>query len=1194
MIYRFGDCQLESAQCMLSRAGQPMRLRPKVCQVLAYLLQHSDRVVTKQELYEAVWPDQRVRDAALESTIRAVRRAVGDTGRDQRVIQTLYRHGYRVVLPVETDPEPDDDAALADEPLAATSQDRSDPEPTATHPRPDESSPSLAEAEHRQLTVLFCDLVSSTALSTQLDMEDYLDVIRRYHATCAEVIQRFDGYMAQYLGDGVLVYFGYPIAHEDDPRRAVYAGLGIVDALAALNRRLEQEHGVRLTVRLGVHTGPVVIGAVGTGARQESLAVGQTPNLAAQLQELALPNTIVISDVTYRLISGYFVCQPMALQEVKGWTGPITLYQVQEQTGARGRLDIAEATALTPLVGRDIELNFLLDRWGQVKRGWGQVVVLVGDAGIGKSRLVQALQNRIAAEDHLLLDCRCSPYHQHSALYPVIEMLQRQLRWQADDPLDLKQQKLETLLIQHKLSVADMQPLLSDLLALSRQAGPAPLGLMTPIQKRQKTLEALLALVFELAAQRPVLLMIDDLHWIDPSTLEFLTLLVDRLPRTSVYAVMTTRPTFQSPWEPRAFLAQLTLSRLSQEPVEEMVTQLAKGKPLPAEVLQQVVQRADGVPLFVEECTKVVLEGELLHETDHQYQLIVPLPHLAIPVTLSDSLMARLDRLDTAKRVAQLGAVIGRQFEYTLLRAVWDQDEMRLQQELDLLIKAELIYQQGMPPQATYMFKHALIQEAAYQSLVRRTRRRYHQRIAQTLHTQFPDVAASEPELLAHHYTEAGLAPEAIPYWQSAGWKALQSSAHQEAIAHFRKGLEVLSDLPETPERNRLELDLQIALGPALMATEGFSAPDLIQTYARAHELCQHAEATPQYVQALMGLWQFYMTRSELRKAQELASQLHRLALQLEDLSLLPTAYRTLGETAVWQGKLHSARTFLEQGALAYDPRQHRDHALRYGLDPGVACLGFLAWSLWQLGYPDQAAQKQHEALALARDLSHPFSLAFTLCVAAVVSDWYGDLSAVQAYGDEAIALATEQGFPFWMAIGMATSGFARVCLGQATEGMVQLRQGFDICHTTGARVAQLWFFSMLIRASLQMNDLDEAQLMLNAALTFVDTTEDSFFNVEIYWLQGKLRLAQATSAHQIQTLTPDIEACFARAQETARRQHMKSWELRIALSLSELWQSQGRSADAQRLLTEVYETFTEGWDTADLQQAKALLTDSP
>lgn len=1192
MIYRFGDCKLESAQCMLSRAGQPIRLRPKVCQVLAYLLQYSDRVVTKQELYEAVWPDPLGRDAALESTIRAVRHAVGDTGRDPRVIQTLDRHGYRVVLPVEAEPEPDD-AAPAAEPLAATSPDSSDPEPTAARPLPDESLPPLAEAERRQLTVLFCDLVSSTALSRQLEMEDYLDVIRRYQAACVDVIQRFDGYIAQYLGDGVLVYFGYPLAHEDDPRRAVYAGLGILDALAALNHRLEQEHGVRLTARLGVHTGPAVIGAMGTGARQELLAVGETPNLAAQIQILAPPNTIVISDVTYRLITGYFICRPMALQEVKGLAEPVTLYQVQEETGARGRLDIAEATALTPLVGREMELNFLLDRWSQVKRGWGQVVLLVGDAGIGKSRLVRALHDQIATEDHLPLDCRCSPYHQHSALHPVIEMLQRRLKWQAGDPLDLKQQKLAALLIQYKLPVADMQPLLFDLLALPRPVEPDPLGSMRPMQKRQKTLEALLTLVLEVAAQRPVLLMIDDLHWIDPSTLEFLTLLVDRLPRTSVYALMTTRPTFQSPWEARSFFTQLTLSRLSQGPVEAMVAQLAKGKPLPAEVLQQVVQRADGVPLFVEECTKAVLEGELLHETDHQYQLTTPLPHLAIPVTLSDSLTARLDRLDTAKRVVQLGAVIGRQFEHTLLRAVWEHDEMRLQQELDLLIKAELVYQQGMAPQATYIFKHALIQEAAYQSLLRSTRRRYHQRIAQTLHTQFPDTAASEPELLAHHYTEAGLASEAVPYWQSAGWKALQSSAHQEAVAHFRKGLEVLSDLPETPERNRLELDLQIALGPALMATQGFSAPDLIQTYARAHELCQHAEATPQSIQALMGLWQFYLTRSELDKAQELASRLHRLAQPLQDLSLWPTVYRTLGETLVWQGEFYSARTFLEQGVAVYDPQQHGDHALRYGLDPGVACLGFLAWCLWHLGYPDQAVEKQHEALALARDLSHPFSLAFALCTAAVCFDWCGDLAAVRAYGDEAIALATEQGFPFWIAIGMATSGFARVCLDQATEGMIQLRQGFDLYRTTGAKAAQLWFLNILTRAALQMNNLDEAHSMSNAAMTFMETTEERFFEVETYWLQGKLHLVQATSAHQLQTLAPDIEACLVRAQDTARRQHMKSWELRIAISLRELWQSQGRSDDAQRLLAEVYETFTEGWDTADLQQAKTLLAAS-
>src|SRR6266540_1202147 len=799
-------------------------------------------------------------DAYLEDLkaelIEGQRLAVDEDGR------VLIWTGGTDVAPTTTPPAPQ--SASPGPPL--TTQ--------AVHP-PQTATPPVErrppEAERRQLTVLFCDLVDSTALATQLDPEELREVVQAYQATCAKVIGRFEGTIAQLLGDGLLVYFGYPRAHEDDAPRAVRAGLGMVEALGPLNTHLARERGVQLAVRLGTHTGLVVVGEVGGGTRQEPLALGETPNLAARLQGIAAPNTVVISAATLPLLGGFFACQALGPHRLKGFAQPLEVYQVRYESMARSRLEAAGSTGLTPLVGREQDIRLLLERWAQVTYGVGQVVLLSGEAGIGKSRLVQVLKEHVASEPQAwLTPCQCSPYYQNSALYPMIDLLERvALHFEREESLQQKLSKLEGLVVQYGLSLAEAVPLFASLLSIPLGADYAPLT-VSPEQQKQKTLHALLTILVRIAAQQPVLFVMEDLHWVDPSTLELLSLLVDQGPTARILVLLTFRPDFPPPWTGRSHLTPVTLPRLPRRQTAEMTGQVAHGKALPPEVVEQVVAKTDGVPLFVEELTKMVLESGLLQEREARYDLTGPLPPLAIPTTLHDSLMARLDRLATVKALAQLGATLGREFSYALLQAVSLWDEGTLQQGLHQLVEAEFLYQQGLPPHATYFFKHSLIQEAAYQSLLRSTRQQHHQRIAQVLEARFPELCETQPELLAHHYTAAGLTVQAIPYWQRAGQRAIERSANLEAIGHLTKGLEVLTTLPDTPDRTWQELDLQTALGLALRAIQGWSAPEVEHAYTQAHTLCQQVGETPELIPVLHGMWRYYNARVQLHTAREL------------------------------------------------------------------------------------------------------------------------------------------------------------------------------------------------------------------------------------------------------------------------------------------------------------------------------------
>ena len=1040
------------------------------------------------------------------------------------------------------------------------------------------------DAERRQLTVLFCDLVGSTQLSGRLDPEDLRAVVRAYQEAAAAVIQHYAGHIAQYLGDGLLVYFGYPTAHEDDARRAVHTGLGIVQAIATLNTRLTTQYSVQLAVRLGIHTGPVVVGVMGGGERHEYLALGETPNVAARLQTLAPANAVVISAVTTRLVQGTFALEELGTHTLHGVTEPMTLSRVRGLRETPSH-DEEFVTATVPvLVGREEESGLLRRRWEQSKAGVGQVVFLSGEAGIGKSALVEGLRAQVRAE---LLPCiafRCSPYHTTSALYPVITHIERLLQVAPDDPPATRLAKLEAGLQPYRLPLPEVVPLVAGLLSVPLPAERYAALTVTPQQQKQQTLDTLVAWLEAEGERQPVLVAWEDLHWADPTTLEYLGLLVEQAPTVPMLHVLTYRPEFSPPWPQRSHITPLVLNRLERLQVEALITQRAGGKPLPAEVVQYIVAKTDGVPLYVEELTKMLLASGLLREEADQYVLTGPLRTVAIPDTLQDALRARLDQLNMAKEVAQLGAVLGREFAYELLAAIAPQDEETLQAGLAQLVGAELLYQRGRPPRARYIFKHALIQDAAYASLLKRTLQQVHQQVAQVLETRFPLLVETQPELVAQHYTAAGCTEQAVGYWQRAGQYASDRSAYLEAVTHFTTGIELLKTLPETPARTQHTVTLYIALGAALQIAKGHAAPEVEHAYTQAYALCQQVGESPELVPVLFGLWRFYNTRAQLQTARELGETLLRLAQRTHDPALPVVAHYALGLTSFWLGALPAARMHLEKGIARYTPEQRCAPVFRMGQDPGVACRIYAAAALWSLGYPEQALARVHEALALAHALSHPFSLAFAQCFAAYVSQFRRDVPAVHAHAEATVALSTEQGFTQWAVQGTMLRRWTLARQGQGEEEIAQVRQGIAAYRATGASVFVPYFYTWLSDVSAHLDRVEDGLQALAEAHTLVEQQEERWWEAEVCRLRGVLLLKQTGTPQE------KAETWLQRALDVARCQEAKSLELRAAMSLSRLWQQQGKRDEARALLAPIYDWFTEGFDTADLQEAKALL----
>ncbi|OBF38122.1 hypothetical protein A5724_10320 [Mycobacterium sp. ACS1612] len=1034
--------------------------------------------------------------------------------------------------------------------------------------------------ERRQLTMFFCDLVGSTSLASRFDPEEWREIVASYYDACAKVIARFDGHIAQYLGDGLLVYFGYPHAHEDDAQRAARAGLGIIDAVGQLNPALSERYGVSLAVRIGCHTGLVVVGDEVGRTGHDDMVLGDTPNIAARLQALAAPNTLVIGTLTHQLLGGLFAYEPLGSPPLKGVSVPLQVYRVLYESTARTRLEALASTGLTPLVGREAELGMLEKAWAEATTGQGQAVLVTGEAGIGKSRLVKELTDHASSRKAWFTHMQCSPYYQHTAFYPVVDLLERiVLRFGRDDSLAQKLTKLEGFLVETGFSLPETVPLFCSLLSIPLGAEYVSRDLPAN-QQKQETMHALTAIPLRRSRKQPVMLIVEDLHWIDPTTLDYLTMVVDAIGTEPIMAVFTCRPDFSPPWNTASNVTVIELNRLPSDASVELAHEVAQGKSLPRQVVSEVVAKTDGVPLFIEELTKMLLESGMLEERVGRYALTGPLPPLAIPSTLQDSLMARLDRLAPVKGLAQLGAVLGREFSYQLLQAVSPLDDDALRDGLERLVAAEFLYENGVPPDAIYRFKHALVQESAYQSLLKSTRQQHHQRIADVLVSRFPETVETRPELLAHHYTEAGLTERAIPYWHVAAQRALQRYANHEAASHAGRGLELLAALPDTPQRAKLELSLQLVLAPSLSFIRGPQAVEDI--HARALQLARQVGSTPELFPALAGFGYGQMVHGNLREARSLGEEFVELAQPQQDPLVLAVGHRMLAYTAWWQGDLVGAREHSRAGLALYDPDQHRTCVMRFSQDSGVVCGYVSALADWAFGYPAEAVQTMDRTIAHARALAHPYSIAITLLFAAQLSQLRRDTASARAQAEEALAISAEHGLDAVWLWCLLPRGWASVKEGDVTAGIADIREAMNRRRAANIGAVWPWFHAVLADAYGALGEFGQGIQLLDEALQIVERNDERLYEAEVHRIKGELLRRQHSHA--------DAERCFQRALAVARQQQAKSWELCAATSLARLWLQQNRIEDARSLLTPVYDWFTEGFDTADLIDARAVL----
>ena len=1031
-------------------------------------------------------------------------------------------------------------------------------------------------AERRQLTIMFCDLVGSTTLAAQLDPEDFRDVIGAYHRAVTEEVQRLNGFVAKYMGDGVLAYFGYPRAHERDAEHAIQAGLRSSAAVGRLDIQ-----SVKLAARVGIATGLVIVGdLIGEGSAQEQSVVGETPNLAARLQALAEPGAVLVDVSTRGLVGNLFEYRDLGAVDLKGITEPVPTWRVLRPSAVASRFEALRGSALTRLVGRHEELDLLMRRWKRAKAGEGQVVLISGEPGFGKSRLTSALVERIGAESHFLLRYFCSPYRQDSALYPFIEEIGRAAGFAAGDPHASKLQRLEALLATASLQDEDVG-LIVDLVSLPAAERYRPPNL-SPQRKKERTLEALIRRPDRLARRCPVVMIFEDAHWIDPTSRELLDLFVERIRDRSILLIITFRPEFQPPWIGEPHAAMLVLNRLSRGDRLSLVTQIVGSKTLPDEITAQIVDRTDGVPLFIEELTKSVLESGLLREERNRYVLDGPLPPFAIPTTLHASLMARLDRLGLVRHVAQVGAAFGRWFRYAALRAVCDQSDDELQASLARLVASELVSQSGTPPDAIYTFKHALVQEAAYASLLRNSRRRLHKRIAKRLETHFPELQDSQPEFFARHYTEAGLIEEAISYWRKAARISIERSAMAEAAAQFQKVLDQLALLPDDRARQRQELEVYAALGAVLQAVKGFGAPETGHAYARARELWERLGSPSEFLHIPRGQSIYCAIRGQFDLAQRMDEDLLRLSQEQNDPARLVLAHYSCGRTLMFTGRLSDSRSHLEETLALYDKLSHRSLLDQAGVDPYVSAQAILGSVLFYLGFPDQSLERSNAAIVEAGRLGHHPSLAITLAFGARLVLLLGDNTALDELASRLIAVSTEQSFAYWRALGTIYGGWAKVNKGDVEEGLVLLRSGSTDYCATGAAAWTPFHLGLLAKACEMAEQVEEAATLLGEALQTVERTGERWFEAELNRHKGRLLHRQERYA--------EAEALYRKAMSIAEQQGARLWELRAAVSQARLWGEQGRRIEARDLLKPIYGWFTEGVDTPDLQKAKRLL----
>ncbi|MCP3144869.1 AAA family ATPase [Pyxidicoccus sp. QH1ED-7-1] len=1024
------------------------------------------------------------------------------------------------------------------------------------------------DAELRQVTVLFCDLVGSTQLSDTLDPEELREVVRKYQGVAGEVIARYDGHVAQYLGDGLLIYFGYPQAHEDDARRAVSAGLEIIEAVKALNGRFLL--ALPLAVRLGIHTGVGVAGDVGGPGKREQLVIGRTPNIAARLQGLAEPDTLVISEETRRLVEGCFILESMGLQTLKGIEKPIEVLRVSREAGPRERSEAARRQKVSPLVGRQEELAVIHERIERSHRGVGQVLLLVAEAGVGKSRLVRTLEQRVHGEAQTLIG-RCLPYGQTRALLPMVELFQSLVGFERGAT---KEQKLEKLMafLTHEVTADGLAvPLMAAFFSLPLPAGHEPVDL-SPRKLREQTRRLLVLLLLLQARKKPLVLVVEDLHWADASTLDFLDELVEAASSAPILTVLTARPTFQVPWKHRPYFTALPLSRIDDEEARRLISEMAGSRQLPEPLVRQILDKADGIPLFLEELTRATLESAR------------PLGFLSIPATLRDSLVARLDRLGPVKELAQLASAIGRRFSHALLSAVSAMEPLFLRRHLDQLQEAGLVLmEEASGPLQVYKFKHVLIQEAAYESILKTRRREMHERIAQALELEFPEVVESRPELFARHLEEAGQGEKAARYLHRAGQQAMERAAYAEALAAFDHALTLVSVLEAAPGRDKLELELRTSKGGALLVTHGYCAPEVEQNVMRARDLCERLGNPPERVPVLFNLWLVNLTASRREPAQAYARKL------LEAVRTHPGALREVpvfcanGTTLFFLGRFDEARIELHRALQHYSPELHPALVRTYGDDHGLYAQVFLEWLHLLTGQVDRARVLMTQTLVLAEHLEDPLAQALACNYASVLYLLLGEPEKVREFSERSKAICLEQGFSFWLARSRMMSGWSHAKLGAVQEGVREIEEGLSFFTAIQQQLPLTYYLSLPADVHLATGDFERGLARIDQALACAATNLDRFYLPELYRLKGEL--LQASGARTVEVLEW-LEKAVAHARDSGA-----SWlELKAAKSLAVLLEMRGETARARELIASALCRIHGGERTRDYREARRLL----
>ncbi|MBV9532350.1 MAG: AAA family ATPase [Bradyrhizobium sp.] len=1042
---------------------------------------------------------------------------------------------------------------------------------TVASPAAIDASPRDA-AERRQVTVMFSDLFGSTALSAHLDPEDLREVISAYQRCVAETVRKFGGFVARYMGDGVLIYFGYPEAHEDDAERAVRSGLALIDAVATLPAPEP------LQLRIGAATGMVVIGdLVGSGEAQEHDIVGETPNLAARLQAIAEPNAVVIAEATRKLLGNLFELRDFGPKELKGIAGPVRVFAVLRASSVESRFEAMHPGGLTDLVGREEESELLLRRWTKAKTGEGQVVLLSGEAGIGKSRLTAALLESVAPEPHTRLRYFCSPQRTDSALYPIISQMERAAGFTHADTAHAKLAKLDALLALTSTSKQDAA-LFAEMLSLPNDDRYPALEL-TPQRRRKRTLEALTAQIEVLSRQNPVLMIFEDAHWGDPTSLEVFGRSVDRIATLNVLLIVTYRPEFAPPWIGQPHVTTLTINRLTRREADAMIDQVIGNKLLTARVRQDIVERTDGIPLFVEEMTKAVVEVEDQSAAERTTAAI-PSPALAVPATLHASLMARLDRLGgPAKEVAQVGATIGREHSHALLAFVTRKPDAELEAALDRLVAAGLLFRQGLPPHATYLFKHALVRDVAYGSLLRGQRQPLHGRIADVLAEHFPITVEAEPEVLAHHYREAGMADVASTYFEGAGDRAVARSAYIEATAHFRAAIEEADRLPQKDERARRALTLLLKLGPAIVLTIGQFKPEVEAVFRRAREGREVGDG-PKLFRATWGLWHS-TSLTDNKQSRKWTEELTSLAQRLGDDSLLLEAQHCRWGDEFYGGNVPQLLETSENGIRRYDAKRHAQLADAFGgHDPGVCALCCQAMGLSLRGLPDQARRTAERTIVLAGSLSHPPSIAFGHRWVAFSFLIVRDRHGCERMGARTAAIAEKFDLPYFRWGGRYLMGWGKAQGLTLSEGLALMEEAFPpIVNEQHYK----WLAAALAEARFDGGRVTDALALVDHALNIGGGPASGLYVPEIHRLRGVFLNSLGSPAEE-------VERALSTALEIADEQGAFLLKLRAAMSLARLWRDQGKPLQARELLAPVYGWFTEGFDTLDLKEAKALL----